>query len=86
MSYNLSIGRRVQKVIDQLPTNVYHQIRSSIADLAQTPRPVGCIKLIGEEAWRIRVGDYRVVYEIDDKNQTVNIIQVGHRRDVYNNK
>ncbi len=86
MSYNLLIGRNVQKVINQLPTKIYHQVKDLIADLAQTPRPLGCLKLSGEEAWRIRVGDYRVVYEVDDKKQTVSIIQVGHRRDVYNKK
>jgi mRNA interferase RelE/StbE len=47
------------------------------------PRPPGCRKLAHSEAWRIRVGDYRVIYEIDDSSHAVLVVHVGHRRDVY---
>lgn len=52
--------------------------------LAQTPRPLGCKKLKGgDNVWRIRVGDYRVVYEVDDKARTVDVMRIAHRREVY---
>ena len=51
--------------------------------LGQDPRPPGCTRLVGQAGWRIRIGTYRVVYDIDDSAQTVNIISVGHRRDIY---
>jgi mRNA interferase RelE/StbE len=58
-------------------------IIASITALSENPRPPGSKKLVNHAAWRIRVRDYRVLYEIDDKNQTVTIISVSHRRDVY---
>ncbi len=54
-----------------------------MAALAENPRPTGCIKLTGMEAYRIRVGDYRIVYEITDRVLIVTVIDVGHRREVY---
>jgi mRNA interferase RelE/StbE len=55
-----------------------------IISLASEPRPVGAVKLTGHgNDWRIRIGEYRVVYQIDDAHQTITILVVGHRRDVY---
>ena len=51
--------------------------------LAEKPRPEGCSKLTGREAWRIRVGDYRVIYEIHDDRQVVIIVVIRHRKDAY---
>lgn len=81
--YTILILRRAQKELAQLPGNAYERVRDAIRALGQNPRPPGCLKLRGREGWRIRVGDYRVVYEIDDQAQTVTILHVGHRRDVY---
>ena len=58
-------------------------IRAAIDSLADVPRPAGCKKLTDRPAWRIRVRDYRVLYEIDDRVIRVTVIEVGHRRDVY---
>jgi mRNA interferase RelE/StbE len=55
----------------------------AIRDLRTNPRPPGVRKLTGRPAWRIRVGDYRVIYEIDDDNSTVLVVSLGHRSDVY---
>ena len=55
----------------------------AIDELAENPRPRNSRKLRGKEGWRIRVGDYRVIYEIDDEAQEVLVLDVGHRRDVY---
>ncbi len=55
----------------------------SVTPFAINPRPPGCLKLTGREGWRFRLGDYRAVYEFDDKERTVAVLHVGHRRDVY---
>ena len=83
MSYAISVLRRAQKELAQLPPGAYEQVRDAIRMLALNPRPPGCLKLAGREGWRIRVGDYRVVYEIVDAQQDVMILHVGHRRDIY---
>lgn len=83
MSYSLFVLRRTQKELAGLPSEVFERLRDAIRALAQSPRPPGCQKLTGREGWRIRVGDYRVIYEIDDRQQRVTVLHVGHRRDVY---
>jgi len=83
MSYTVLILRRAQKELAQLPGETYERVRDAIRALSQNPRPPGCLKLTGREGWRIRVSDYRVIYEIDDPQHTVTILHVGHRRDVY---
>lgn len=83
MSYTVQILRRAQKELAALPPIVYPRVRDAIRELANTPRPSGCKKLSGRSGWRIRVGNYRVIYEIDDTAQVITIMHVGHRRDVY---
>ncbi len=83
MSYRVSVLRRALKELEQLPTEHYERVRDAISHLASEPRPTGCLKLTGREGLRIRVGVYRVIYEIDDRQQSVTILNVGHRRDIY---
>ena len=83
MNYAVFILRRAQKELADLPREAFEQAKQSILRLAKEPRPVGCRKLTGREGWRMRVGDYRVIYEIDDAQRTVTVLHVGHRRDVY---
>jgi mRNA interferase RelE/StbE len=83
MSYAILVFRGAQKTLAKLPKQDYQKVRTAIEDLAQTPRPIGCKKLTGRPAWRIRVGVYRIIYEIDDRQQTVTIVNIGHRRDIY---
>ncbi|HEX8474869.1 MAG TPA: type II toxin-antitoxin system RelE/ParE family toxin [Pyrinomonadaceae bacterium] len=83
MSYEVLILRRAQKELANLPKADYERIRDAVAALAENPRPSSCKKLVGREGWRIRVGDYRAIYEIDDDKQKVTILHIGHRRDVY---
>ena len=83
MSYSVTVQRRAQKQIARFPTNVRDRIESALRALAGNPRPPGCRRLRGEEGWRLRVGDYRIIYEIDDEERVVTVLQVGHRRDVY---
>lgn len=83
MIYTILILRRAQKELEQLPRGAYERVRDAIFALAENPRPHGCKKLAGRDGWRIRAGDYRIIYEIDDKQETVTVFHVGHRRDVY---
>jgi mRNA interferase RelE/StbE len=83
MSYRVSLLRRAQKELADLPEEAYVRVRDAAQALAEEPRPSGCKKLKGREGWRIRIGDYRMIYEIDDDQQTILIVHIGHRRDVY---
>jgi mRNA interferase RelE/StbE len=83
MSYRVLILRRAQKELGALPENVFERLVRAIRELAEMQRPPGSRKLSGREGWRIRVGDYRVIYEIDDAARSVTILHVGHRKDVY---
>lgn len=83
MTYKVAILRRAQKELGALPGETYARVRDAIGGLGEQPRPLGCRKLMGRDGWRIRIGDYRVVYEIDDGGQVVTVLHVGHRRDVY---
>ncbi|MBW4595879.1 MAG: type II toxin-antitoxin system RelE/ParE family toxin [Brasilonema angustatum HA4187-MV1] len=84
MSYTIVISKSVQKQIDDLPNDVIERVVEKIQNLANEPRPDGVIKLKGSDnEYRIRVGDYRVRYEIDDESQLVQLLQCKHRKDVY---
>ncbi len=84
MSYTVVVSKSVQKQIDDLPSDIKERIAEKIQNLADEPRPDGVVKLKGSDnEYRIRVGDYRVRYEIDDENQLVQLLQCKHRKDVY---
>ncbi len=84
MAHRLFIRRSADKEIAELPTQVRDRVIDAIRNLAGSPRPPGCKKLSGQHrAWRIRVGEYRVVYEVDDSQQRIEIRVVAHRKDVY---
>ena len=83
MSYQVNILRRAQKALGGLDQKFYERVRDEIRKLADEPRPTGCSKLTGRDGWRIRVGDYRVIYEINDKEEIVTVLDIGHRRDIY---
>lgn len=83
MSYSINILRRSQKELSDLSQEIYPKICEALRSLAENPRPTGCLKLKGREGWRIRVGNYRILYKIDDQEKIVTIVHIGHRRDVY---
>ncbi|OUL37178.1 addiction module antitoxin [Nostoc sp. T09] len=84
MSYTVIISKSVQKQIDNLPNDVIERVIEKIQNLASEPRPDGIFKLKGSDnEYRIRIGDYRVRYEIDDESQLVQILQCKHRKDIY---
>ena len=82
--YNVEIARRAIKSIAGLPHNQQRRIRAAIDLLAEEPRPPNCVALTGEESvYRVRVGDYRILYEVIDERLVIHVIRVGHRREVY---
>lgn len=83
-SYKVEFTKSAKKALDRIPNTVRNQLTVKISSLKDNPRPDGCKKLKGEEdLYRIRVGDYRVVYLIQDGKLIVVVVKVGHRRDVY---
>jgi len=72
-----------RKDLDTLPNQIFKKIKEKILRLKDNPRPHGCIKLTGEEGYRLRSGDYRILYRIDDTEKTVYIYKIKHRREAY---
>ena len=83
MIYTVHITRRAQKELAALTVEAYRRVRHAIETLAMSPRPPGCAKLSGRDGWRIRIGDYRVIYTIDDEAKLVTVVNIGHRREIY---
>ena len=83
MTYSLEILRPAQKALSKVSPSHRERIISAISGLSHDPRPVGYIKLSGRDGYRIRVGDYRVIYEIEENRLKVLVIALGHRRDIY---
>jgi len=82
--YRVEIARRAIKSIARLSLKEQLRIRAAIDLLAQQPRPPGCVALAGEDSvYRVRVGDYRILYQVIDKKLVIHVVRVGHRRDVY---
>jgi len=82
--YEILLENRAEKDLKRLPRDVYRRVIRVIDELARVPRPTGSRKLVGfDNDWRVRVGDYRVIYEIVDSQQVVRIMFVRHRKDAY---
>jgi mRNA interferase RelE/StbE len=83
-SYRVTLTASAERELHRLPALVIARIMQRLGRLVSDPRPPGCKKLKGgDKQWRIRVGDYRVVYEIDDTARMVDVTRIGHRREVY---
>lgn len=84
MSYRVQFATAAARHVKKLPRPARDRVLDAIEDLSDEPRPHGAKKLVGEEAaWRIRVGDYHVLYDIFDTELTVTVVRAGHRREVY---
>ena len=82
--YSVEIARRAIKSIAGLPREEQQRVRAAIDLLADEPRPPTCVALAAEESvYRVRIGDYRILYEVIDSRLVIQVIRVGHRRDVY---
>ena len=84
MKYKVNIKKSALKAIEKLPKKTANNVSSSIRALADEPRPDNCKKLKGvDDTYRIRIGDYRVIYTVDDSIVTVEVVKVGNRKDIY---
>jgi mRNA interferase RelE/StbE len=82
--YQVLLEQAAQKDLKRLSSEIFERIISSIRLLGENPRPSGCRKLGGSKNdWRIRIGDYRVIYEINDRLKVVRVMKVRHRKEVY---
>ena len=84
--YEIELTASATKQYNDLPKTEIDRISRAIDDLETNPRPVGFLKLKGEEAYRIRVGNYRIIYEIYDNTLLVLVIRIMHRKDAYKRK
>ena len=83
MSYEVIFHAGALREFDKLPDAARKRLTRVINDLAKEPRPQGAVKLAGVDAYRIRVGDYRIAYAVRDERLVVLVVKVGHRRDLY---
>ncbi len=82
--YAVTFARSARKELESLEGELVERVFRRIESLGREPRPSGCKKLVGNKSlWRIRIGNYRIVYAIYDKRQTVDIVAIRHRKDVY---
>ena len=85
--YQVEIARRAIRSIARLPRTDQIRVRTAIDLLATEPRPPGCVAMVGEDSvYRVRVGNYRIIYEVIDSRLVVQVVRVGHRRDAYRNR
>lgn len=81
--YELEFKRSVGKDVRSIPTSDLKKILQKIEALREDPRPPGSVKLTGEEHYRIRQGDYRIIYQIQNEKLVIVVIRIAHRREVY---
>jgi mRNA interferase RelE/StbE len=81
--YKVELRRRAQRTLDRLPQTDFGAVVEAVKELAQTPRPRGIEKVKTTGLWRIRQGDYRIIYTIDDNRRLVTVVRIGHRREIY---
>ena len=81
--YIITLSKKAEKQLDKLNDKIANPILEAISELADEPRPKGCKKLKGRDSYRIRIGDYRVIYNIFDSELIIDIVTLGHRKDIY---
>jgi len=82
-SYKLLITRSASKELEEVPRKDRNRIIAKIRGLQGDPRPPGSEKLSGDDKYRLRQGDYRILYEIEDPQLIITVVRIGNRRDVY---
>lgn len=83
MNYRVSITTSAQRQFKKLPRQIQERTRLKLLSLEQLPRPFGSQKLRASDFYRLRIGDYRVIYSVDDTHKSVKILDIAHRREVY---
>lgn len=81
--YKIKLISQAQKDLENLPAKIFERAKTVILNLSQIPRPQGAIKLTEQEGYRIRLGDYRILYRIDDASKEIYIYRIKHRKDAY---
>ena len=82
--YDVLLERRAERDLKKLPLEIFHRIIPSLKMLSENPRPSGCRKITGSKNdWRSRIGDYRIIYELDEREMAVRVIRIRHRKQVY---
>lgn len=83
VKYSITLSKRAQKQLDKLSDYLASPVIRAIQNLANDPRPQGYKKLKGRDGYRIRIGDYRVIYEVYDSILLVDVIELGNRKEIY---
>ena len=83
MTYQIIIPKAVEKQLNKLPSQVRESVIENLLTLQENPRPPNSKKLKNTQGYRLRVGNYRILYDIDAPTQTITLRRVGHRRDIY---
>jgi mRNA interferase RelE/StbE len=82
--YEILLEQAAEKDLKKLPSEIFSRIIPKIKELAKNPKPQWSRKITGSKSdWRIRVGDYRIIYEIDAREKSINVMRIRHRKDVY---
>ena len=81
--YKIEVRRRAQRALDKLPKSDFEAVIDAIKSLEQVPRSRGVEKVKATGLWRIRQGEYRIIYAIEDSDRLVTVVRVGHRREIY---
>lgn len=83
MTYEIEVLPAAVREIRKLPPEAKRRVQAVIEMLAENPRPPAAKKLVGRPEWRVRTGDYRVLYRVEDGLLTVVVVRAGHRREIY---
>jgi mRNA interferase RelE/StbE len=82
--HKVFLEKRAEREIKKLPAEIFYRIIPQLKALSENPKPSGCRKITGSKNyWRIRIGDYRIIYEIDEGEKAVKVMRIRHRREVY---
>lgn len=83
MAYIINLKRSAEKELEHLPNKIHDRIVRTLISLKENPLPTGVKKLHGRDGYRIRVGNYRILYTIDDSKKEVEVFSIAHRKEVY---
>ena len=83
MAYKVRIEKQASKALEKLESGIQKRVVVVIRSLADNPRPPGSKKMKNRDSWRIRIGNYRVIYGINDEKSLIAVVKIGHRSDVY---
>jgi mRNA interferase RelE/StbE len=83
VNYRIDLVRSTERELHALPITIHKRVVARLLRLSEEPRPRGSRKLSQGPGWRLRIGDYRVLYTVDDTEHVITVYSIGHRRDVY---